>query len=134
MPRILTRLIAAHYRYWVHMGKGDMSYFSALVTHTLILFMLKCALFAALIGLPFPLFIFAKYLPGWIGFLVMLLGEAPLLYLLLRFCFPGKRVIEEEKTLTKTQYYVYNTMCIVMLIVSAIVVYITAKYMHARFY
>ncbi len=134
MTNLLTRLVAAHYRYWVHMGKGDMSYFCALFTHTLILFMLKCALFAALIGLPFPLFILAKYLPGWIGFLVMLLGEFPLLYLLLRFCFPEKRVIEEEKTLAKVQYYVYNTICIVMLMASVIVVYIAAKYMHAKFY
>lgn len=127
MRLTFNKIIASHYRYWLnrHTGDSKISYYYAFMNYTLILFILKCALLLGLFGT--PIILLPPCLPVFLQ-LVSIVLEFVALYWVLKLCFPRKVIVEEEKELTKAEYYVGNLIFFIFLYSSlAILIYIAKR-------
>ena len=112
MKRFIIKLFASRYHYWVFWKKKREDAYSRTFLFISFTFTLLETNLDILTGGHLFYFIVVK-IGGWAIFLAPFVG-IEVNYLLLKRMFPVKRIDLAERRLTKTEYYIYHTIFIVL--------------------
>lgn len=124
MKRFIVKLFASSYHYWVWKQKREDAYYNAFLFIAFMFTLMEMNL-DILTGGHFFYFIIVK-IGGWAILIAPFVG-IEVKYLLLKQMFPVKRIDLAERRLTKTEYYIYHTIFIVLVYANLFLLFYMAR-------